>query len=49
MLPRRRLGSQWELELSTADPEAEPGSSRHGAQEQIRLQAHSLLVLKRAQ
>ncbi len=48
-LPRPRLGSQWELEVSTADPGAEPGSSRHGAQEQIRLQAHSLLVLKRAQ
>ena len=28
MLPRRRFGAQWALELSTADPEAEPGSSQ---------------------
>ena len=27
-LPRRRFGAQWALELSTADPSAEPGSAR---------------------
>ena len=48
-LPRPRLGAQWALELSTADPTAEPGSRRHAAQEQLTLTAHSLLVLKRAE
>jgi glycogen operon protein len=48
-LPRPRLGSQWELELSTVDPAAAPGSSRHAAQEQLSLPPHSLLVLKRVQ
>ena len=27
MLPRRRFGAQWALELSTADPAAEAGSA----------------------
>ncbi|MDQ6750230.1 MAG: glycogen debranching enzyme, partial [Actinomycetota bacterium] len=48
-LPRPRLGSEWDLELSTVDPAAAPGSSRHAAQEQLRLPAHSLLLLKRVE
>jgi glycogen operon protein len=48
-LPRPRLGQQWALELSTADPGAEPGSQSHAAQDQITLPSHSMLVLKRVQ
>jgi isoamylase len=48
MLPRRRFGAQWSLELSTADPGAEPGSARYGARTQLPLPARSIVVLKRA-
>ncbi len=47
MLPRRRFGAQWALELSTAEPQAEAGSSRHGARTEVDLPAHSIVVLKR--
>ncbi|HET6869512.1 MAG TPA: glycogen debranching protein GlgX [Solirubrobacteraceae bacterium] len=46
-LPRRRFGAQWALELSTADPEAEPDSSRHGARTEVQVIARSIVVLKR--
>jgi hypothetical protein len=48
MLPRRRFGAQWLLELSTADPDAEAGSARFGARTEVPVPAHSMLVLKRA-
>ena len=48
-LPRRRMGVRWELELTTADPEAEPGSAGYAAQEQINVTAHSITILKRVQ
>ncbi len=48
MLPRRRFGAQWALELSTADPDAEPGTSRYGARTEVPLLSRSLVVLKRA-
>jgi glycogen operon protein len=47
MLPRRRFGAQWALELTTADPETEPGSLRYGARTEVPLPAHSMVVLKR--
>jgi glycogen operon protein len=47
LLPRRRFGAQWALELSTADPEAEAGSQRYGARTEVTLLAHSLIILKR--
>jgi glycogen operon protein len=47
MLPRRRFGAQWALELSTADPEAEPGSARYGARTEIALAPRSIAILKR--
>ena len=31
LLPRRRFGTQWALELSTADPDAQPGSVVYAA------------------
>jgi glycogen operon protein len=48
LLPRRRFGAQWLLELSTADPAAEPGSFRVGARSAVSVISRSLLVLKRA-
>jgi isoamylase len=47
MLPRRHFGASWTLELATADPDAEPGSSTHAAREQLTLPGRSLVVLKR--
>ncbi len=47
MLPRRRFGAQWALEISTADPEAATGSARFGARTEVNLPAHSMLILKR--
>jgi isoamylase len=47
VLPRRRFGAQWALELSTADPEAEAGSRRYGARTEVAVVAHSLIILKR--
>ncbi|HET7050097.1 MAG TPA: glycogen debranching protein GlgX [Solirubrobacteraceae bacterium] len=47
-LPRRRFGATWALELSTNDPEAEPGSARYQAQSEVAVISRSILVLKRA-
>jgi isoamylase len=46
-LPRRRMGARWELELSTVDPDAEPGSTGYDAQALINVTAHSITILKR--
>ena len=46
-LPRRRMGTRWELELTTADPAAQAGSASYAAQEQINVTAHSITILKR--
>jgi glycogen operon protein len=47
MLPRRRFGAQWALELSTADPAAEAGSAQYGARTEVTVIAHSIVILKR--
>ena len=47
MLPRRRFGAQWTLELSTADPEAGAGSVSYGARTEVEVTARSLVILKR--
>jgi isoamylase len=47
LLPRRRFGARWLLELSTADPELEAGSQRYGARTMVAVMAHSLIILKR--
>ena len=47
MLPRRRFGAQWALELSTADPEALAGSIVYGARTQVDVRARSIMILKR--
>jgi isoamylase len=46
-LPGRRFGRTWALELSTADPHAEPGALTTGAREPHEVKARSVTVLKR--
>jgi glycogen operon protein len=46
-LPQRRFGGQWDLEISTVDPTAQPGSTRYGARSKVALVARSMLILKR--
>ena len=48
MLPRRRFGAQWALEISTADPEAAAGSVTFGARTEVEVIARSMLILKLA-
>jgi glycogen operon protein len=48
MLPRRRFGAQWTLELSTADPGAGAGSQRFGARTEFEVISRSIVILKRA-
>ncbi len=47
VLPRRRFGAQWALELSTADPAAEAGSVHHDARAEVPAPAHSIVMLRR--
>jgi isoamylase len=46
-LPSRRMGARWQLELSTADPEAEAGSAEYVSREPVTVIAHSITILKR--
>jgi isoamylase len=46
-LPRRRFGAQWAVELSTADPAAEPGSRHYGARTEVGVMSRSIVILKR--
>jgi isoamylase len=46
-LPNRRYGVRWTLELSTADPAAEPGSMTIDARSEMNVMGRSLLLLKR--
>jgi len=48
MLPPRRFGARWALELSTAEPDAEPDSARFGARTEVPVMARSIVVLTRA-
>jgi isoamylase len=47
VLPRQRMGRRWGLELSTADPEAQPGSAEYVARAEVHVVARSVVVLKR--
>jgi glycogen operon protein len=47
MLPRRRFGAQWALELATADAAADPGSTTYGARTEVPIPSHAIVVLKR--
>jgi isoamylase len=46
MLPRRRFGAQWALELSTAEPEAAAGSVTFGARTEVEVISRSMLILR---
>jgi isoamylase len=48
MLPRRRFGAQWTLELSTADPDAPAGSASYGARTEVPVVSRSMVILRRA-
>ena len=48
MLPRRRFGAQWALELTTADPEAAAGSISYGARTEVPVTSRSIVIMKRA-
>jgi glycogen operon protein len=45
-LPAARFGRRWALELSTADPDAEPRTWRY--REAVDLEPRTLVVLRRA-
>jgi glycogen operon protein len=47
MLPRKYMGPGWALEVSTAEPEAEPGSVRYEPHTAVTVRPRSVLVLKR--
>jgi isoamylase len=47
LLPPKRFGAQWELELSTAEPESQAGSVRYDARSKLAVLARSILILKR--
>jgi hypothetical protein len=47
VLPGRRFGREWELELSTDDPDAAPGSDKVASRQPIEVTARSVTVLKR--
>jgi isoamylase len=49
VLPRRRFGAQWSLELSTADPQAAAGSARYAARTELPVMSRSVVILKRVQ
>jgi len=46
-LPHSLVGSRWELELSTADPEAAVGSATYGARAQIDVINRAIVILRR--
>jgi isoamylase len=47
VLPRRRFGAHWALELSTAEPEAEDGSIVYAARTGVTVTSRSIVILKR--
>jgi glycogen operon protein len=49
MLPRTRFGIQWELELSTAEPDLPRGATRHGARTEVKVAPHATVILRRVQ
>ena len=46
-LPPKRFGLRWELALSTSEPDVETGRS-YTARTEVAMEAHSLLVIRRA-
>jgi isoamylase len=48
-MPRSNTGRRWDLELTTADPDAPAGSSAYGPRELVDVMAHSITILKRVE
>jgi isoamylase len=48
-LPTRRFGASWELELSTSEPELEPGARSWNARDEVPVESRSIVVLRRVQ
>jgi isoamylase len=46
-LPTRRFGARWRFELSTAEPEVEPGARSYVARSTVPVEARSALILRR--
>ena len=46
-LPTRRFGASWELELSTSDPELEPGARVWHARDEVPVESRSIVLLRR--
>jgi isoamylase len=47
VLPRKRMGARWELELCTEDTEAPAGSRSYVARDRIAIPHHSITILRR--
>jgi glycogen operon protein len=47
MLPPRRFGARWALELTTAEPAAASGSAEYGARTEVPMTSRSVTVLRR--
>ena len=47
-LPPARFGRRWSLELSTAEPELEPGAQEFRVRAEVAVEGRSLLVLRRS-
>jgi isoamylase len=47
LLPQRRFGARWTLELSTAEPTLETGSASYGARTEVPVPFRSVVVLRR--
>ncbi len=48
LLPPRRFGARWKLELSTAHPDAEEGEAQWPARGEVEAEARSIVMLRRA-
>ncbi len=46
-MPTRRFGRQWEVEMSTAEPDLAAGARSWAAREEVVVESHSILVLRR--
>jgi isoamylase len=46
--PARRFATRWTFELSTAEPQLEPGARSYGPREDVTLSPRSILVLRRS-
>jgi glycogen operon protein len=47
MLPPRRFGARWTVELTTWDPTVEPGAADYGARTEVPVPSRSITVLRR--